>query len=87
MTLTFDHSQVHDHLLVIEDAINVNPTAVGPAVRPPHIQDVQVHLSVQNVPCQPVSVLHLQGQGHTIVLILGLNRGLIPLKRKTLFGS
>lgn len=76
-SLTFDHPQVHDHFLVVEDAIDVHPAAVRPAVRPPHIQDVQVHLPVQDVPGQPVPVLHLQHQGQgsiTTTLILRLNQ-------------
>lgn len=36
-SLTFDHSQVHDHLLVIEDPIDVHPAAVQTTVCPPHI--------------------------------------------------
>ena len=69
-SLTFDHPQVHDHFLVIEDAVDVHPAAVRPAVCPPHIQDVQVHLSVQDVPGQPVPVLHLQHQSQSSVTML-----------------
>lgn len=36
-SLTVDHSQVHDHLLVIEDPIDVDPAAVQTAVCPPHV--------------------------------------------------
>lgn len=36
-SLTFDHSQVHDHLLVIEDPIDIHPAAVQTAVCAPHI--------------------------------------------------
>lgn len=36
-SLTFDHSQVHDHLLVIEDPIDVYPAAVQTTVCPPDI--------------------------------------------------
>lgn len=62
--LTFDHSQVHDHLLVIEDAVNIHPAAVRSAVCPPHTEDVQIHLSVQDVSCQPVAVRHLHRQSN-----------------------
>lgn len=34
--LTFDHSQVHDHLLVVEDAIYIHSAAIRSAVCPPH---------------------------------------------------
>lgn len=61
--LTFDDSQVHDHLLVVEDPVDVHPAAVRPGIRPPHVQDVQVHLSVQDVPRQPVTIRHLQQSG------------------------
>lgn len=36
-SLTFDHSQVHDHLLIIEDPIDVYPAAVQTTVWSPHI--------------------------------------------------
>lgn len=34
--LTFDHSQVHDHLLVVEYAIDIHPAAIRSAVCSPH---------------------------------------------------
>ena len=48
---TFDHTQVHHHLFVVEDPVDIDPAAVRATVRPPHVQDGQVHLAVQHVPC------------------------------------
>lgn len=60
---TFHHSQVHDHLLVIEDPVDVDPAAVRTSVCPSNVQYIQIHLSIQDVSRQPVPVRNLQHQG------------------------